>query len=47
MDAFAEELKKRGYKEVELIDTANGMFISRKEAKWLMLEGSTILYGTK
>lgn len=47
MNAFAEELNKRGYKKVELIDTSNGMFMSRKEAKWLMLEGSTILYGIK
>ena len=47
MNAFAEELKKQGYKKVELIDTANGMFMSRKEMKCLKLNGSTILYGIK
>ncbi len=47
MRAFAEELKKRGYPKVELIDTTNGMFMGKREAKRLMLKGSTILYGIK
>ena len=44
---FVEDLKKQGYEKAELIDTTNGMFMSQKEAKRLMLEGSTILYGIK
>ncbi len=47
MDAFVEKLKKQGFKKVELVDTTNGMFMSRKEAKRLMLQGSTIVYGIK
>jgi len=47
MSTFADVLKKRSYKKVELIDTTNGMFMSRKEAKRLMLKGSTILCGIK
>lgn len=47
MNAFAEELIRRGYQKVELIDTADGMFMSQREAKRLMLRGSTILYGVK
>ena len=47
MQAFAENLKKQGYQKVALIDTTSGMFMDRKEAKRLMLKGSTILYGVK
>ena len=47
VNALAEELKKRGYQKVELIDTTKDVFMSPKEAKQLMLSGSTILYGIK
>ena len=47
MSAFVETLKKQGFKKAELIETTTGMFMSRKEAKRLMLQGSTILYGIK
>ena len=47
MDAFVEKLKAEGYEEVQLIDTADGMFMSRKEAAWLGLAGSTLLVGRK
>ena len=47
MQMFVERLRKQGYERVELIDTARGMFMSPKEAKWLMLRGSTLLVGKK
>ena len=47
MEQFVAELKAQGYEKVELIDTTNGMFMSRQEAKMLMLGGSTLLVGRK
>ena len=47
MDEFIRQLKAQGYEKVELIDTTDGMFMSRKEAKRLMLRGSTLLVGRK
>lgn len=47
MQMFVERLKEQGYEQVELIDTTKGMFMSPKEAKWLMLRGSTLLVGKK
>ncbi len=47
MHAFVETLKIQGFKKVALIDTTNGMFMSPKEAKRMLLEGSTVLYGVK
>ncbi len=47
MQAFVEELKRQGYEKVELIDTTKGRFMSPKEAKQLMLKGSTLLVGKK
>lgn len=47
MNAFVEGLKKLGYAHVELIDTTNGIFMSRTEARLLMLSGSTLLVGRK
>ena len=47
MTAFVERLKEQGYEEVRLIDTAKGMFMSPKEAKWLALSGSMLLVGRK
>ena len=36
-----------GYEEVKLIDTADGMFMSKGEAKVLGLTGSSLLIGKK
>ena len=47
MNAFCEKLKGMGYQKVELIDTTDGMFMSRGEAKRLFLAGSTLLTGVK
>lgn len=47
MQAFIENLKKQGYEKAELIDTAQGLFMTPAEAKMLMLSGSTLLAGKK
>lgn len=47
MDAFVKKLKDAGYEDVRLIDTADGKFIDKKEARWLDLGGSTLLVGRK
>ena len=47
MQAFVKKLRNMGYEQVELIDTTNGKFMSPKEAKRLMLTGSTLLTGKK
>lgn len=47
MEKFKQKLLDMGYEKVELIDTANGMFMTKKEAKYLQLCGSTLLVGKK
>ena len=47
MNAFVEKLKMMGYEDVKLIDTTDGMFMSRWEATWMTLTGSAILVGKK
>ena len=47
MNAFVKGLKAQGYEDVRLIDTADGAFMGKKEAKWLGLAGSTLLVGKK
>ncbi len=47
MEQFVQTLREAGYESVELIDTTNGMFMTRKEAKLLGLGGSTLLIGKK
>lgn len=47
MEAFCQRLREMGYAEVRLIDTTEGMFMSKKEAKRLMLQGSMLLVGRK
>ena len=47
MQEFISELKKEGYEKVELIDTTNNMFMSRREAIRLQLGSSTLLTGRK
>ncbi|MCR4671752.1 MAG: methyltransferase domain-containing protein [Lachnospiraceae bacterium] len=47
MQAFCRKLWDMGYEQVELIDTTEGKFMTRKEAFWMELSGSAILYGRK
>ena len=47
MQAFIKKLKDMGYEKVELIDTTNGMFMTKWEATWMALSGSSILTGIK
>ena len=47
MQAFVKKLKGMGYERVELIDTTDGKFMSKSEAKRLMLTGSALLVGKK
>ncbi len=47
IQAFADRLRAMGYEKVELIDTTDGMFMTRKEAGWMSLKGSTLLVGVK
>jgi len=47
MQAFAKKLKDMGYADVKLIDTTDGKFMSRFEALWMELSGSTLLVGRK
>lgn len=47
MQSFAQKLKDMGYEDVKLIDTTSGMFMSKFEATWMGLSGSTILMGRK
>lgn len=44
---FADKLKEMGYEEVKLIDTSDGLFMTKCEAKVLGLTGSTLLTGVK
>lgn len=47
MESFVKKLKDMGYEEVKLVDTTNGMFMSKWESTWMGLSGSTILMGRK
>ena len=47
MQAFVQKLRDMGYERVELMDTTDGSFMTPKEAKRLMLCGSTLLVGRK
>ncbi len=47
MDAFIRQLKAMEYEKVELLDTTNGLFITPKETKLLLLYGSKLLIGKK
>ena len=44
---FADKLRAMGYEEVKLIPTDDGLFMSKAEAKWMGLTGSTLLVGKK
>ncbi|MBE6127101.1 MAG: class I SAM-dependent methyltransferase [Erysipelotrichaceae bacterium] len=48
IESFVEKLKGMGYREVELIDTTDGLFFSdKKEAKSVALQASRLLRGIK
>ncbi len=47
MEAFRRKLLSMGYEKVELIDTTDGMFMSKREAMKYQLIGSTLLVGRK
>ena len=47
MQAFVQKLRDMGYERVELMDTTDGSFMTPKEARRLMLRGSTLLVGRK
>ena len=47
MESFAQKHKDMGYEDVRLIDTTSGMFMTKFEATWMGLSGSTILLGKK
>ena len=47
MQAFVQKLRNMGYERVELTDTTTGKFMEPKEARRLMLHGSTLLVGRK
>ncbi len=47
MQVFLKKLREMGYENAELIDTTNGMFITKREAGWMALSGSALLVGKK
>ena len=47
MQVFVQKLRDMGYERVKLIDTTDGSFMTPKEARRLMLRGSTLLVGRK
>lgn len=47
MESFVNKLKDMGYEEVKLVDTTNGMFMSKWESVCMGLSGSAILMGRK
>lgn len=47
MTSFVNKLKDIGFKKVELINTVGGKFMTKKEAKILMLNCSVLLVGKK
>lgn len=47
MDSFIKKLTGMGYKTVRLIDTTDGIFMTKQEAARYSLKGSAILLGKK
>jgi len=47
MQAFVKKLRDMGYQKVELIDTTDGLFMKKGEARWMDLSGSALLVGIK
>ena len=46
MDAFLRRLQAMGFEKVELLDTTDGLIMTKKDAKW-SLAGSKLLIGIK
>lgn len=47
MRAFVKKLKECGYEKVELVDTTDGLFLTKKESRAYMLAHSKLLVGKK
>ena len=47
MQAFVRKLRDMGYQKAELIDTTDGIFMTKSEARRLGLAGSAMLTGVK
>ncbi len=47
MQAFLQKLRDMGYQKAELIDTTDGLFMTRSEARRTSLSGSALLLGVK
>ena len=47
MSAFVQRLRDLGFESVELIDTTDGKFMTRKEVSWMALSGAALLIGRK
>ena len=47
MRAFCKKLEKLGFEHVEMIDTTDGIFMTAKDAKQLMMKNSFLLTGKK
>ena len=47
MRAFVKKLKECGYEKVELVDTTDGLFLTKKESGVYMLAHSKLLVGKK
>ena len=47
MNTFVKELRKAGFREVRLIPTTEGLFMSHLESVWMGLGGSALLVGRK
>ena len=47
MRAFVKKLKECGFEKAELIDTTDGLFLTRKESRAYMLAHSKLLVGKK
>ena len=47
MQGFVRNLKNTGYEDARLIDTTDGMFMTKREAAWMALSGSALLVGKK
>ena len=47
MQEFLKKLRDMGYEKAELINTADGMFMTSQEAAWMALSGSGLLVGRK
>ena len=43
----SKKLADMGYEEAELIDTGDGLFMTRGESAWMALTGSALLVGRK